>query len=189
MISNTQKGYSLFKKCAPIFLQLAVIYPELWTPTSSVSISRALYFHQYEVRPFVLVDTIAALALGTAPLLHYDTTRYSHESTEDSRVLEWVYGCPPDIIILLAKVNSWRVARWIDPAAVNGNEWREVEGMARTWGPNIEPVDGSANLVARVAIQECWRQAVLIYMYMVSLSGFLMVVFGVFIDVVRVCAR
>ncbi|KAF8606262.1 hypothetical protein BDV93DRAFT_521093 [Ceratobasidium sp. AG-I] len=167
MVSNTQKGYSLFKRGTPIFLQLAVKYPQLWTPTSSISISRALYFSKhYEIRPFVLFDTITALALGTAPLLHYDTTRHPPEQNESNRVLEWVYGCPPDIIILLAKVNSWRVARWIDPAAVDGNEWREVEGLVNAWRPDIEPVDGSTNLVARMAIQECWRQTVFIYMYM-----------------------
>lgn len=176
MVSNTQKGYSLFKRCTPIFLQLAIKYPQLWTPNSSISISRALYFHEYEVRPFVLFDTIAALALGIAPLVHYDTTPHPHEQGEYSRILEWVYGCPPDIIILLARVTSWRVARWIDPTGANEAEWREVEGLVKAWKPHIEPVDGSANLVARMAILECWRQAVLIYLYMVGSSSFLFLV-------------
>lgn len=161
----------------PLFLQHAVKCPQLWTPNSSISISRALHFHEYEVCHFVLFDTIAALALGTAPLLHYDTTTRSCESDDCSRILKRVHGCPPAIIILLARINSWRAARWIDPigvvVGVEVGELMELEDTLRRWVPDIESVDGSANLIARMAIQECWRQTVLIYMYMASYSLFL----------------
>jgi hypothetical protein len=111
---------------------------------------------------------IAALAFGTAPLLHYDTTSHPPPTSGPAfRVLEWAYGCPIPIIMLLAKINSWRVSRWMEQPTDNLVEWQEIEERVQKWIPAID-LDQSANVVARFAIHEGWRQAVLIYLYMVS---------------------
>lgn len=167
MMSDSSKGYSLFKQCAPIFIQLVARYPHFWSQNSNISIFSALHSSYYEVRRFVFYDTMAALLFGTPSLLRYDTTSNSVKPA-DKRILESVYGCPREITILLAEINTWRAAQWISHDRTGALEWREIETRLRRWNPDIESVDESSNLVARLAIQEGWRQASLIYLYMVS---------------------
>ncbi|KAG8744305.1 hypothetical protein FRC10_010377 [Ceratobasidium sp. 414] len=147
---------------------LAAKYPNLWAENSAISIFHTLHSPLHEMRKFVFWDTVSATAFGTAPLLHYDTT--FHDPPTDKayvNTLGWAYGCPGDIIVLLAKINSWRVSKWIEQADRNHEEWHEVEERLKEWKPAMD-VDQSSNVVARFAIQESWRQAVLIYTYMVS---------------------
>ncbi|KAF8594948.1 hypothetical protein BDV93DRAFT_564895 [Ceratobasidium sp. AG-I] len=170
MISSNARGYALFKKGTPYFLQIASTFPTLWAPNSAIFIAHALQCKQYELRAFTLVDTVSSLAFGIPPLLHYDTTPFPIERVENSQLLEWVYGCPPDIVILLAKINAWRASRWIEsPAALlNTEEWIVVEKVLNCWTATIDHTDGSSDLVLRLAIQESWRQAVFIYLYMAA---------------------
>lgn len=169
MISSNARGYTLFKKGAPYFLQIASTIPNLWAPNSAIFISNTLQCEQYELRAFALVDTVSSLAFGIPPLLHYDTTPTPIEPVKNSHLLEWVYGCPADIIILLAKINSRRASRWIEspPTVLDAEEWKVVEKLLNAWTPTIEKVDESSSLVLRLAIQESWRQAGFIYLYMV----------------------
>ncbi|KAG9118624.1 hypothetical protein FRC07_006778, partial [Ceratobasidium sp. 392] len=145
---------------------LAAKYLTLWSENSAISIFRTLHAPIYEMRKFVLWDTVFAVAFGTAPLLHYNTA--FHELPDERlnvKILEWAYGCPGDMIVLLAKINSRRVSRWIGQEDGNDEEWRESEKRLKEWKPVMD-VDQSSNVVARFAIQESWRQAVLIYLYM-----------------------
>ncbi|KAG9118272.1 hypothetical protein FRC07_007292, partial [Ceratobasidium sp. 392] len=166
MILDTRASYALVKQCLPLFLQLAAKCPALWAENSAISIFRALHAPIYEMRKFVLWDTVFAVTFGTAPLLHYDTA--FHELPDERlnvKILEWAYGCPGDIIVLLAKINSCRVSRWIGQGNENDEEWCESEKRLKEWKPVMD-VDQSSNVVARFAIQESWRQAVFIYLYM-----------------------
>ncbi|KAF8594951.1 hypothetical protein BDV93DRAFT_122702 [Ceratobasidium sp. AG-I] len=124
-----------------------------------------------------------ALGLGIPPLLVYETTPQVAEAFEGDRLLEWVHGCPAEILLVVARVNAWRAAKWLEDnsLSVGGSpgssgasesgkldegEWRTAEKILKTWKPTIEEIDGSANLVTRLAVQESWRQGVLIYLYM-----------------------
>ncbi|KAF8594952.1 hypothetical protein BDV93DRAFT_528998 [Ceratobasidium sp. AG-I] len=174
MISSNASGYALFKESTPYFLQVASTFSNLWAPNSAIYLSHALCCPQYGVRAFVLMDTVTALAFGVSALLVYETTPQVTEMIQGTRVLEWVYGCPPDIILLMARINAWRASKWIESSLLETGEstkpddgkWRTIETLLRCWRPTIEEVDGSSNLVTRLAIQESWRQGVLIYLYM-----------------------
>lgn len=197
MISSNAAGYAIFKQATPYLLQMAGTFPHLWAPDSALYISHALQCEQFEVRAFILVDTVASLAFGVPPLLVYDTTVQSrvieeNENKDRIRLLEWVYGSPADILLIMARVNAWRASRLIEPLAVastsgptgldtieysflNGTgpftsepeEWRTVERLLNCWTPVVEETDWSSNDVARLAVQESWRQAGFIYLYMV----------------------
>lgn len=171
MIANSQAAYSLLQQTLPIFVQLASKYSHLWSPNRTILISQALYRPpNYYICKFVFYDTMAALALARSPLVQYDT-RSSYNawsSGKNGKALEWVYGCSLQIVVFVAKINAWRVGagveRWIE-------DWREVEGEVIRWAPLMDYVDDSIGQVMRLAVQESWRHAVLIYLYMVS--GFL----------------
>lgn len=168
MVLNSSAGYLLFRKCTPIFLQLAANFPQLWSESSAISISQALHASKHPITKFVFADTIAALAFGTVPMLHYDTSIHpmDHQLSREPFV-EWVYSCPVIIIILLAKVNSSRVSRLMDPTNTNSGQIQEIEKHLQKWNPTVDYADQPSIRIARLAIQEAWRPAVLIYAYMV----------------------
>ncbi|KAF8754643.1 hypothetical protein RHS01_05873 [Rhizoctonia solani] len=58
---------------------------------------------------FVINDTIAALVLGTPPLLHYDSTLVW--TAEPPFHYELVYGFPIGILLFFAKANAWRASQ------------------------------------------------------------------------------
>lgn len=167
MLLGSQAGYSLLRKCVPLFLQLAARTPQVWTQESTISISHVLNPTRHEIARLVLSDTILAMVFGTAPLLKYDTT--IHEDELENRTdgfLERVYSCPVVILVLLARINSARVARLMDQRSPNPGDIQAVESLIKYWDPMIDYTDNPAELVARLAIQECWRQAALVYLYM-----------------------
>lgn len=169
MVLNSSAGYTIFRKCSPLFLQLAAKYPPMWADGSAISIHHALYSQTHPIIKFVFADTIASLAFGVIPLIHYDTTVHTTDHLLGWQpFLEWVYGCPIIMIILLAKVNSSRISRLVNRDAVAPNEAdiQDIENHLREWKATIDYVDQPTNLIARLAVQECWRQSVLIYMYM-----------------------
>lgn len=168
MISNSVTGYSLFRDTAPLFLRYVAKFPYLWSDGSTISISCALRTPQYEISKFVLWDTICALILGIPTVLQYDAT-FCSTSPRGQQPLEWVYGCPVTVIMMLARINASRTSRSWDVHQVV-KERGEIEMQLQQWCPKPAYTDDEAyNTIARFAVHECWRQAVLIYLYMVSL--------------------
>ena len=134
-----------------------------------VSVPRALGAPRYEIRRFVFYDTMIAFALGTPSFVQYDTSDYPIIPVT-VRPLEWVHGIPEELIVNLVQVNSWRAS---NPGIPNMNDWAELELRALAWIPRTMELVGedsyedSYEVVARMAAQETWRHAVLIYVYMV----------------------
>lgn len=141
--------------------------PNLWTSDSTISISRAIYDPVFEIGSFIFFDTIAAVALGTPPLLNYDTT-YELVHPPKYHFIETIYGCPAHVTIILAQINRWRASRWLEQPDSAGNTWREVEELSKSWIPAVDSEADSHNLIGRFAVQESWQHAVSIYLYMVS---------------------
>ncbi|KAG8707806.1 hypothetical protein FRC09_001604 [Ceratobasidium sp. 395] len=173
MTSTSNAAYHLIQLCVPVFLELATKIPHIWTSTSAISTAHALRGPMHEMRKFVLWDTMAATAFGSIPLLHYDTTipscPVSAHIEHESMILEWVYGCPAEIVVLFAKINGWRASRWMEQPSMGADDnedWRQVEEKAKQWTARIDRIDESAAVVGRLAVQESLRQAVLIYLYM-----------------------
>ncbi|KAB5590673.1 Fungal zn(2)-cys(6) binuclear cluster domain containing protein [Ceratobasidium theobromae] len=168
ILLKSSAGYSFYRQCMPAFLQLAFKFPELWTKDSAISILHALRARRFEITQFVFVDTITALIFGIAPLLHYDTSFHDVNQPRDrsSELLERIYSCPPTILFLLAKINSSRTLGPNGQADSNRLAHLEIEEHLQKWQPTTEKDEDSSNGVVRLAVLECWRQAVLIYMYM-----------------------
>ncbi|CAE6423609.1 unnamed protein product, partial [Rhizoctonia solani] len=167
MILNSSIGYTIFRKGAPMFLQLAVKYPDLWTGDSAISLSRALHGPRHELGKFTLMDTVSALSFGIAPLIHYDTTLgpNDHRPRKDL-FLEPAFACPIVVLIALARVNAHRASRLMNQDATSADGLEECEAAVRKWKAPVDYNDQPSKIVTRLAVQEAWRQAALIYLYM-----------------------
>lgn len=166
MVSDSATCYSLFKSCTPLFLHYATKFPEVWSGSSTISLVHALRAPQFEIARFVFWDVVCALLLGIPSVFQYDTA--SHSSEKSNRpALEWVYGCPEEIVILIARINASRGPRSSRNPGPSPYEWREIEMRLQQWTPRLEYVGGEpSHFIARFAVQESWRHAVLVYLYM-----------------------
>ncbi|CUA72002.1 hypothetical protein RSOLAG22IIIB_04861 [Rhizoctonia solani] len=165
IISGTANSYSLFQRCTPMFLQLATLSPEIWVHNSSISVPETFRSSKYEVTQFIVHDTITALALGISPQLQYDTTSIWVDRAP-GHYMEWIHGFPVGILILLAEINSWRTLRMMGVLTPNQNDYHNIENRLNRWNPIVDHTDEPTNDIARLAVQEAWRQAALIYLYL-----------------------
>ncbi|KAF8594321.1 hypothetical protein BDV93DRAFT_529375 [Ceratobasidium sp. AG-I] len=161
---GNSKGYSMFKANTSLFIQLAINCPSVWSRNFDISIYGTLRDGEFPLRQFVFYDTMSALAFSVPPLINYDTTPGTIEI--DRRfALEWVYGCPSHIVVLIAKINAWRTLGSTGYAGAS-EEWEDIEMMLQDWKPNVDPVGEAPNFIGRLAVHECWRHATQIYLYM-----------------------
>ncbi|CAE6476336.1 unnamed protein product [Rhizoctonia solani] len=165
MVSNSSVGYAIFRKGVSPFLELAATFPKLWKGDSAISLSHALHLSRHELARFVIMDTIAALAFGIAPLVHYDTTIQDH-NPDRFHFVEQVYACPVIVLMALARVNQSRASRLMGQDTITPEDVEAYESAVRNWKPGVDYTDSPSQLVARLAVQESWRQAALIYLYM-----------------------
>ncbi|EUC54912.1 fungal Zn(2)-cys(6) binuclear cluster domain protein, putative [Rhizoctonia solani AG-3 Rhs1AP] len=161
MVSDSATGYSIFKNTTPLWYQFATEFPLIRPHGSIVSLAYAISVPRYELSKFIFWDIMCALAFGVPSILQYDTAYRSIDTRQC--ILEWVYGCPLPLVILLAKINA---SRSID-ASPNPGDWQKVEMYLQQWSPKLTYVDmDSCKVIARFAIQESWRQSIYIYLYM-----------------------
>ncbi|KAG8740718.1 hypothetical protein FRC12_015906 [Ceratobasidium sp. 428] len=161
--ADTPSGYLLMKHAAPLFHRVACCYPTIWTNSGSISLPRVINLPNPEIFRFVWMDTISALIFGTNPLLLYDS--HLERVRFSQRQLEWMYGCPEEFVVLLGQLNagrSYRVGHNVFPS----NSWSSLEVEIRGWVSPIEQSLESCTSVARLAVHECWRHTLLIYLYM-----------------------
>lgn len=106
-------------------------------------------------------------------MLRYDSRWERPErKAEQPMLLEWVNGCPTEVLLVLARINGDRATRLVSEIGNGENEEsKKVEETLKNWNPPVEEVDGSANSVMRLAVHESWRHAAYVYLYMVRLPS------------------
>ncbi|KAG8735547.1 hypothetical protein FRC12_018020 [Ceratobasidium sp. 428] len=81
----------------------------------------------------------------------------------DALGLQWMQGCPMEFILLLARMHNIRD----NPAyVVEPPELDEIENAIREWRPRFLLPAESYLAIARLTLYECWRQSLLIYLFM-----------------------
>ncbi|KAJ1305591.1 hypothetical protein OPQ81_000588 [Rhizoctonia solani] len=162
---DTASGYNLLRKALPMFFQLVATETDLYKehPNGNLVVSflRTLNSTPHEFQRFVIYDTISALILGVPPLVEYG---YDGGCDSSSYVFEWVHGIPLTLVEIVSQVNSWRAG-----SRVPLDDWKTMESRVLAWSPPpaVPGDDPAENVsVARSAVQESWRQVVLIYIYM-----------------------
>ncbi|CAE6363591.1 unnamed protein product, partial [Rhizoctonia solani] len=160
-LADTISGYASLQKTLPRFLQLVAAEPSLHMehPNGNlvVSFTRALTSLRYELRRFVVYDTVAALVLGVSPLVDYGYDE------EPDRGFDWIRGVPVALAEVVSQVNSWRAG-----SGKILNSWQTLEMRVLTWKPPSDMCDEATPIEnARIAVLESWRHLALIYIYMV----------------------
>lgn len=164
MVCGTTIGYSLFKHSAPILLQVTTLYPDILSDDFAISIPEAIQSPHYEITQFIICDTFVSLVLGTPSLLNYNTAPSWVDGAPSHYQL--MFGFPIGILLLFAKVNAWRTSRLLGETGESQGVWQDLVEHLNHWHPTTYFRDGPNGNITRFAIQEVWRQAAIIYLYM-----------------------
>ncbi|KAL5631813.1 hypothetical protein ACGC1H_000011 [Rhizoctonia solani] len=162
LVVDTVAGYVLIKRALPFFLHLVSNDPELWSERRGqlvISLPQVLLTPRYEVKRFVFYDMMCALVLGVMPLAEYDPGEL-RGVTNLPLPTEVFHGIPIEWILIVGHIYA------------RTSDWRNLETQILSWRPRISDIWGeeSAELVFRIAIQESWRHAILVYIYL-SMCG------------------
>ncbi|QRV82567.1 Fungal specific transcription factor domain [Ceratobasidium sp. AG-Ba] len=162
--TNSMDSIHFVSTYAPIFLELVRSNPDLCPSHDSASIplARVLTSGRYELGHFILLDLVCPMAYGVPPVLDYDTSLPPSES--NARLHDWINGCPLEMKLILANINKHVAWARVLPSP----DWRPLEQQLLSWQPRLHSVaqEESWKRIARLAVQESWRQALLIYLYM-----------------------
>ncbi|KAJ1310600.1 hypothetical protein OPQ81_009131 [Rhizoctonia solani] len=118
------------------------------------------------LRHYAIVDIISCVPIERSMLFHYATDYNPNRSRSaihfpDKAGLQWLHGIPDVIVIAFARINIMRQQGYADPQVV-----ADTEAMLRNFVV-IPSVSSDPFLtVARIMVQECWRQSAYIYLYM-----------------------
>ncbi|KAH7338146.1 hypothetical protein B0J17DRAFT_412265 [Rhizoctonia solani] len=165
-IYNATATYQLMCRLAPTFFQTVYSDPMLWPADHNpalVSIAYLLACARYGPVGYMLMDILASMAYGVPHIVAYDAdTELFHT---EPHAAEWMNCFPGEFLLLLARINICR-----DQGLI-ATGWQDIERRLVTWEPRPkykpEGLD-SGKSVAWLALQETWRQTLLIYMYLVS---------------------
>ncbi|QRV82611.1 Fungal specific transcription factor domain [Ceratobasidium sp. AG-Ba] len=166
MFSAGMNTYQLLRNAAPTFLQLAFSQPSLWpdsTNFTSVPLAGILDSSNYELSRFILLDALHSMAYGLPQVVEYDTS--TPPIRRGGWPSEWVHGCPLELQFALVEINN----RCNAPIRVLPEpDWRPIEDRIKSWKPagSVLHGDESWKTVAVLIIQESWRHALLVYLYM-----------------------
>ncbi|KAG9124374.1 hypothetical protein FRC07_011843 [Ceratobasidium sp. 392] len=164
-LSRSTSVYRLLLDSTPVFLQLALA-ETAWQPappkSTSVSLAHLFTSGCYELAHFALLDSLCSMLYALPQAVDYDTTVQPFGT--DIHIVEWVYGCPVELQMVLADIN----ARFNRSRAGKDFDWQRMEQRLKSWKPamSTSEEDQSWRAVARLAVQESWRHTLLIYLYM-----------------------
>ncbi|KAJ1305029.1 hypothetical protein OPQ81_000069 [Rhizoctonia solani] len=121
----------------------------------------------FDLRCFAWCDILSSMALSRPTLLNYESDIYGSPqergSTDSDKGLEWIFGCPDILTILMARTSALRHTPISSEEKVARGH--EIEQLMRDW--KFQPVvaQRSALRVARLASQEIWRHAAILYIH------------------------
>ncbi|KAG8795811.1 hypothetical protein FRC12_009402 [Ceratobasidium sp. 428] len=119
------------------------------------------------LRQFPAIDILMSLNSGLPMLLQYDVTDipglYDHVHQVNNFGLQWMYGVPDQFLVMLARMHILR-----DNSAPNVDSRiiSELETEIHQFKPAPDDSPDSYLRVARLMVQESWRQTMYIYLYM-----------------------
>ncbi|CAE6493030.1 unnamed protein product [Rhizoctonia solani] len=159
--ASLMEALELMRMAAPLFRFLCLDPPE-----TLIRLQPLLLQPITSLRHYAIVDIFSCVAIERKMFFHYDTSYDSNQpqlmiqfSAEPG--LQWLHGIPNTIVIAFARINMMREQGYAEPQAV-----AEIESMLRCFVA-IPSVSSDPFLtVARVMVQECWRQTAYLYLYM-----------------------
>jgi hypothetical protein len=153
----------LMEATAPAFRRACPEQPE-----QPVSLTRILLSTEIHLRLYAVLDVITAFTLARPLIFKYDvsyTPEMCSQLMEGAHGLQWLGGLPDLFIVLLAWITILyqEFGSSVDSEYVTYIE-REVGNVKIMPKASIDPIF----TIWRFVLQECWRQTVYVYLYMVS---------------------
>ncbi|KAG8793988.1 hypothetical protein FRC12_000952 [Ceratobasidium sp. 428] len=160
--SSLMSNMSLVRQAAPVYRRASPGPPD--TP---VNLPAILVHPEFSLRHFPAIDILFSLGLCQPTVLRYDvsyTPEFCAGVTDIDNVgLQWMHGIPDQFIMLLARMHMLRVdyAPNVDPQTIG-----EIEAEIKNFRPVLGVSTDPFLTVARLGVQESWRQALYVYLYM-----------------------
>ncbi|CAE6467022.1 unnamed protein product [Rhizoctonia solani] len=139
-------------------------------PQQLVNLPNILLSGNINLQNFVVIDILLSVTMARPMLFKYDTSYTPdtyHRMMSGECGFEWLYGIPDQFIVLFAWINSLAedYGSNVDPQYVSRieDEIRDAKTRSSTTNPGADPV----RTIRRAAVQECWRQAMYAYLYLV----------------------
>ncbi|KAG9127486.1 hypothetical protein FRC07_013164 [Ceratobasidium sp. 392] len=157
---------ALIEAAAPIYRRAC---PE--PPDELVNLRASLLHPEVSVRHFPAMDILFSVRTSRPMYLRYDTTDmpefFENLFDMENSGLQWMQGMPDQFLVMLAKINMLRedVALLVDVRVIN-----ELELEIALFRPITSVMADALVNVLGIAIQEAWRQALYVYIYM-GLAG------------------
>jgi hypothetical protein len=157
----------LMNAAAPVFRRACPEPPERLVHLPSILLSADPH-----LRHFAVTDVMIGFTLARPMFFRYDvsyTPEICSQLMEGTCGLQWLYGIPDLFIIILAWISALHedFGSDINPKYVAQIE-HEVAHVGITPSPSADPI----LTVWRLTVQECWRQTVYIYLYVVGVVAF-----------------
>ncbi|CAE6535563.1 unnamed protein product [Rhizoctonia solani] len=181
---NMNPGMELMREAAPMFHQAC---PK--SPDKRIHLQTLFLLPTESLRDYAALDIFSSVVTSRPMFFQYNTTidsvlESSVWNFSDDAEIQWAHGLPNQIMLVFARINTLRSASIWDLELFN-----ELETTLQEFVP-ISAMSGEPNLaLGKIAVQECWRQAAYIYLYMglyeadssdlrviSALSGFLIVI-------------
>ncbi|KDN37957.1 hypothetical protein RSAG8_09808, partial [Rhizoctonia solani AG-8 WAC10335] len=168
IVFGTAAAYTSLRLALSSFLHLVSDDPHFWVEQGRngllcISLPAVLTSHRVELGRFVFQDIMCSLVLGVPTLAEYDSTSFPIVPGSDFAAdwVQGVHGVPIEMIVNITEVHNWRAQK-------KDVDWTALEMRAWTWTWSQRDIqsEGSVEMIYRAAIQESWRHATLIYIYM-----------------------
>ncbi|KAG9124244.1 hypothetical protein FRC07_012286 [Ceratobasidium sp. 392] len=134
-------------------------------PGTPIHLPAKLLQPESTFRHFPAMDILLSLSTCQPMLFRYDVTPVSDpfELDDKSPGLQWMHGIPDQFLVMLARMNMLRedFAPDVDPGIIS-----ELEDQISNFQPALDRSVDSYLAIARLTVQESWRQAMYIYLYM-----------------------
>lgn len=153
----------LMEDAAPVFRRACSEPPE-----QLVNLPKILLSTGFNLRSFAINDVLLSVTMARPMFFKYDvgcTPEVYDRMVKGESGLEWLHGLPDQFLIMLARINGLYedFGTHADPSYITEIE-DQIRGVAFLPTLSADPV----RAVWRIAVQECWRQTMYVYLYMVS---------------------
>ncbi|CCO34500.1 26S proteasome regulatory subunit rpn2 [Rhizoctonia solani AG-1 IB] len=148
----------LMAETAPLFRSAC---PE--SPHELIDLPSKLTHPDVSLRHFVTIDVVLSITVLRPMHFRYNTHLEKDFRDREDWGLLWLNGVPGELILIMARINMFLTDYW---ANVDRQIITEIEQQLKEFKSSPGKSPDAYLMVARLAVQECWRLAVLIYLYM-----------------------
>ncbi|CAE6469908.1 unnamed protein product [Rhizoctonia solani] len=162
-IGSLRTMFEMVAEAAPLFRSAC---PE--APHELIDLPAKLTHPDISLRHFATVDVILSVTSVRPMHFRYDTHLDKEFQGREDIGMQWFNGIPDELVLVLARINMFMSDHWVD---VHPNVIADIEKQLKDFKSTPGRSPDAYLMVARLAVQECWRLAVLVYLYMYLCSA------------------